>query len=111
MALRCNIPAWQDPLNPGLNRRCTGERGVDEEKANEGEKEKYIYIYIGKPSQRNERETGDAVENDGQGKKTEGWLRQSLIYSGVLIEWEKGGQTGYPKQRIVYKSRSRWHVT
>lgn len=24
---------------------------------------------------------------------------------------EKGGQTGYPKHRIVYRSRSRWHVT
>lgn len=44
-------------------------------------------------------------------EEDEGRVRQLLIYSGFLLSGGKGGQTGYPKHRIVHRSRSRWHVT
>lgn len=63
---------------------------------------------------RNERETEGVVEENGGWTKEEdgGAGTPTLDLLGVLIEWgEKGGQTGYPKHRIVHRSRSRWHVT
>lgn len=48
---------------------------------------------------------------DGRERKTEGGYANSWFTRGSYWVGEKGGQTGYPKHRIVHRSRSRWHVT
>jgi len=65
---------------------------------------------------RNEREAKgvDRGERWMNERKRRRASTPTLDLLGVLIEWgrgEKDGQTGYPKQRIVHRSRSRWHVT
>lgn len=106
MSIQLITMTW-DKLNQrwrsGRMRQGTNKRKKTERKKKED---------IGKPSQRSKQEATSVEKAKGRWmrEKDRGrvhpWFTRSSYWAG-----KKGGQTGYPKHRIVYSSRSRWHVT